>query len=91
MFSMRSQRVNVSLLQSFYLYRVTNAFRSNLPFQILELTLLMASYINAIIRQKGITCDVSETPPNRQGMDVKVWDLESSEWPIVPGATVGLL
>ena len=52
----------------------------------------MASYINAIIRQKGITCDVTEAgPASRQGMDVKVWDLESAEWPMVPGSTVGLL
>ncbi|KAK2561061.1 Pleckstrin homology domain-containing family H member 2 [Acropora cervicornis] len=59
---------------------------------ILEITLLMASYINAIIRQKGITCDVTETvPTSRQGMDVKVWDLESAEWPMVPGSNVGLL
>ena len=60
--------------------------------QILEITLLMASYINAIIRQKGITCDVTDTgPASRQALDVKVWDLESAEWPIVPGSTVGLL
>ncbi|XP_044163612.1 pleckstrin homology domain-containing family H member 1-like isoform X1 [Acropora millepora] len=60
--------------------------------KILEITLLMASYINAIIRQKGITCDVTETvPTSRQGMDVKVWDLESAEWPMVPGSNVGLL
>ena len=60
--------------------------------QILEITLLMASYINAIIRQKGITCNVNETgPASKQGMEVKVWDLESAEWPIVPGSTVGLL
>ncbi|CAH3122183.1 unnamed protein product [Porites lobata] len=60
--------------------------------KILEITLLMASYINAIIRQKGITCNVNETgPASKQGMEVKVWDLESAEWPIVPGSTVGLL
>ncbi|XP_068729703.1 pleckstrin homology domain-containing family H member 1-like isoform X1 [Montipora capricornis] len=60
--------------------------------KILEVTLLMASYINAIIRQKGITCDVTDTgPASRKGMDVKVWDLESAEWPMVPGSTVGLL
>lgn len=63
-----------------------------LSLQILEITLLMASYINAIIRQKGITCDVSEAgPASKQGMEVKVWDLESAEWPMVPGSTVGLL
>ena len=59
--------------------------------QILELTLLMASYINAIIRQKGITCEAPANSATRQGADVKVWDLESAEWPIVPGSTVGLL
>ncbi|KAJ7357469.1 Pleckstrin y domain-containing H member 2 [Desmophyllum pertusum] len=60
--------------------------------KILEITLLMASYINAIIRQKGITCNVPGAgPATRQGVDVKVWDLESAEWPIVPGSTVGLL
>ena len=59
--------------------------------QILEITLLMASYINAIIRQKGITCEAPGTPATRQGVDLKVWDLESAEWPIVPGSTVGLL
>lgn len=67
----------------------SNLFPSLL--QILEITLLMASYINAIIRQKGITCEAPGTPATRQGVDVKVWDLESAEWPIVPGSTVGLL
>lgn len=60
--------------------------------QILEITLLMASYINAIVIQKGITCDApSRASATGQAVDVKVWDLESAEWPMVPGSTVGLL
>ncbi|XP_022810522.1 pleckstrin homology domain-containing family H member 2-like isoform X3 [Stylophora pistillata] len=60
--------------------------------KILEITLLMASYINAIVRQKGITCDAPGTgTATGQAVDVKVWDLESAEWPMVPGSTVGLL
>ena len=50
----------------------------------------MASYINAIVRQQGITCDVNGGP-NSGARDVKVWDLESSEWPVLPGSNVGLL
>ncbi|XP_020901839.1 pleckstrin homology domain-containing family H member 1 isoform X2 [Exaiptasia diaphana] len=62
--------------------------------KILELTLLMASYINAIVRQKGITCDVTPITghqPNKGSLEMRVWDLESAEWPIVPGSNVGLL
>ncbi|XP_048586759.1 pleckstrin homology domain-containing family H member 1 isoform X2 [Nematostella vectensis] len=58
--------------------------------KILEITLLMASYVNAIVRQQGITCDV---PPNKKHsngppLEPKVWDLESAEWPIIPGSNV---
>ncbi|XP_031572263.1 pleckstrin homology domain-containing family H member 1-like isoform X2 [Actinia tenebrosa] len=61
--------------------------------KILEITLLMASYINAIVRQKGITCDLPPATPKASGgpLEKKVWDLESAEWPIVPGSSVGLL
>lgn len=53
----------------------------------------MASYINAIVRQKGITCDLPPATPKASGgsLEKKVWDLESAEWPIVPGSSVGLL
>jgi hypothetical protein len=61
--------------------------------QILEITLLMASYINAIVRQQGITCDMPPATKQASGvsMEKRVWDLESAEWPIVPGSSVGLL
>ena len=51
----------------------------------------MASYINAIVRLEGITCEAETSINNKTLMDLKVWDLESAEWPIVPGSRVGLV
>ena len=58
-------------------------------FQILEITLLVASYINAIVRQQGLTFDVKCTTKKTSGAaekNIKVWDMESAEWPMLPGA-----
>lgn len=60
--------------------------------QVLEITLLVASYINAIVRQQGLTFDVQCTTASSSGAaddDVKVWDMESTDWPVIPGT--GLL
>ncbi|XP_028409734.1 pleckstrin homology domain-containing family H member 2-like [Dendronephthya gigantea] len=56
--------------------------------KILEITLLIASYINAIVRQQGLTFDVTSTTKVASATaekDIKVWDMESTEWPMVSG------
>ncbi len=60
--------------------------------QILEITLLIASYINAIVKQRGITyrpqagsgesIGAKETL-TRKNSAPKVWDLESSSQPVL--------
>ncbi|XP_066281395.1 pleckstrin homology domain-containing family H member 1-like isoform X2 [Branchiostoma lanceolatum] len=53
--------------------------------KILEITLLIASFINTIVRQQGLTCNgksstLTRTPTSPQ-QKPKVWDMESKEWP----------
>ena len=55
--------------------------------KILEITLLIASYINAIVRQQGLTFDVTMKKTSAAtDKNIKVWDMESAEWPMLPGA-----
>jgi hypothetical protein len=49
--------------------------------------LLIASYINAIVRQQGLTFDVTMKKTSAAAeKNIKVWDMESVEWPMLPGA-----
>ncbi|XP_022090512.1 pleckstrin homology domain-containing family H member 1-like isoform X2 [Acanthaster planci] len=67
--------------------------------KVLEITLLIASYINAIVKQEGLTYKPSGEAATADGMassgsggpapctNPKVWDLESSTGPIVVGGS----